>query len=100
MVVPPAEVQIENTPMKSVLMLWLCLFILSCGQEPESNSYYNDAVIRSIYYRGVRSNSLFFDVVLKTSSFKREIMGRFSLFYRTENEGKIYSWYVDEIMDL
>ncbi|MEM8582711.1 MAG: hypothetical protein AAGF87_00510 [Bacteroidota bacterium] len=69
-------------------------------QDTLDHSYFDGAVIRSIYYRSVRANTLYFDVVLQNASQQKEVMGRFNLFYRTEKEGKVYGWFADSIVAL
>lgn len=57
-------------------------------------------VIKTITYTGIRSNTLFFSVVLEAPLKKKEIIGRFSLFYQTKKKGTIYGCFIDEVKEI
>ncbi|MEM6879319.1 MAG: hypothetical protein AAF544_12210, partial [Bacteroidota bacterium] len=73
---------------------------LESHQDTLDHSYFDGAVIRSISYRSVRANTLYFDLVLQNASQQKEVIGRFNLFYRTKKEGKVYGWFADSIVAL
>ena len=57
----------------------------------------NNFVIKNIKFEFVRANTLYFNAVLQNPLNKREIVGRFNLFYQTNKKGRVYGWIVDEI---
>lgn len=61
------------------------------------SDYLNSAIIKEIEFDFVRANTLYFKAVLENSEKKKEIIGRFNLFYRTKKKGIIYGWITDEI---
>jgi len=68
-------------------------------QNFPKSEYLDKAVIKSIKFKGVRSNTLYFNVLLENPIDGKEIIGRFNLFYRTKEKGTVYGWIIDEIKD-
>ena len=67
---------------------------------PVTFDYLEEAIIVEIDFTGVRSNTLMFNARLINSKQGKEILGRFSLFYRTGKKGKVYGWFVDEVRSI
>ena len=61
--------------------------------------FLKSAVIKTVEFDFVRSNTLYFNAVLENSLKAKEITGRFNLFYRTKKKGLIYGWVTDEIKE-
>ncbi len=61
------------------------------------SDYLNGAIIKTIEFDFVRSNTLYFKALLENPNAQKEILGRFNLFYRTNKKGKLYGWITDEI---
>ncbi len=62
-----------------------------------NSDYLNLAIIKDVEFNFVRSNTLYFNAILENPIAKKEIIGRFSLFYRTKKKGIISGWITDEI---
>jgi hypothetical protein len=61
--------------------------------------FLKSAIIKTIEFDFVRSNTLYFNAILENPLEGKEIIGRFNLFYRTKKKGVIYGWITDEIKE-
>ncbi len=64
-----------------------------------NDDFLKSAVIKTIEFDFVRSNTLYFNAILENPLEAKEIFGRFNLFYRTKKKGLIYGWITDEIKE-
>ncbi|GEM_PF-6114982 len=69
-----------------------CYFLDSANQD-----FTSGAVIESIEFASIRSNTLYFKATLINPAESKLIQGRFNLFYRTKKKGMIYGWITDEV---
>lgn len=59
--------------------------------------FLDSAILKSLEFRSIRSNTLYFNAILENPKEGKEIKGRFNLFYRTKKKGILYGWQRDEI---
>lgn len=61
------------------------------------SDFTDNAVVNNIEYASVRGNTLYFNATLLNQMYKKEINGRFNIFYATEKKGTVYGWITDEV---
>ena len=59
-----------------------------------------DLQLDYVAFRGIRSNTLYFDAQLHNTLHNELIYGRFALFYRTEKMGRLYGYFTDSVKTL
>ena len=62
--------------------------------------YTNGAFLTSVKYKFIRGNTLYFEATLENKAAKKEVYGRFNLFYGTPRKGEVYGWITDSIHEL
>ena len=91
-----AHISLSKKIVKSVLIDQNKTIML---KDTLNYDYLNSAIIKTIEFDFVRSNTLYFKAILENPIEGKEIIGRFNLFYRAKKKGKIYGWITDEIRE-
>lgn len=68
-------------------------------KDTVNSDYLNSAIIKNVEFDFVRANTLYFNAILENPIDRKEIIGRFNLFYRTKKKGIVYGWITDEIKE-
>ncbi|MEM6722744.1 MAG: hypothetical protein AAF598_01835 [Bacteroidota bacterium] len=63
-------------------------------------AFLNEAVISDITFDFVRANTLYFNLKLENTSLKKQLFGRFNVFYQTKRKGQLYGWMLDDVQPL